>query len=137
MLLLREVTMKKTSILLALALALAAALTAAPASAGPPHRGGYYHGHGSRVIFGFSVGAPWGYPYAYPYYPYRYYPAYGYYPAPVIVQQQPSVYVEQPQAQPSQPPAGYWYYCAEANGYYPYVKECPAGWQRVAPQPQN
>ena len=52
------------------------------------------------------------------------------------MQQQPQVYVEQPQAQPSQP-SGYWYYCADSRAYYPYVKECPSGWQRVAPQPQN
>jgi hypothetical protein len=133
----REVTMKKTRIFLALALA--AAFAAAPASAGPPRHGGHYHGGGARVVFGFNLGVPLGYPYAYPYYPYRYYPVYGAYPypAPVIVQQQPSVYVEQPQVQPSSPPAGYWYYCADARAYYPYVRECPAGWERVAPQPQN
>ena len=27
----------------------------------------------------------------------------------------------------------YWYYCEEAGTYYPYVKECPGGWQRVLP----
>jgi len=31
------------------------------------------------------------------------------------------------------PPA--WYYCPESKAYYPYVKECPGGWQQVAPQP--
>lgn len=96
--------------------------------------------HRGRVVVG--VGLGFGFPYyAYgPYYPYYpYYPSYyypPYYPAPVVVQQQPSVYVEQPQAQPSQP-SGFWYYCADSRAYYPYVKECPAGWQRVAPQPQH
>jgi len=54
-----------------------------------------------------------------------------------VVQQQPTVYVEQPPAPQAQPhqPAGWWYYCADAAAYYPYVKECPAGWQRVAPRP--
>lgn len=28
----------------------------------------------------------------------------------------------------------WWYWCADARTYYPYVKECPGGWQRVAPQ---
>lgn len=27
----------------------------------------------------------------------------------------------------------YWYYCAQAGGYYPYVPSCPAGWLRVVP----
>ena len=97
--------------------------------------------HGPRVVVGIGIGAP--FPYSYPYYyrpyPYYYYPPYAYYPAPVVVQQQP-VYIEQnapqPQAQP-QASSGYWYFCAEPNGYYPYVRECPTGWQRVAPQPSN
>ena len=31
----------------------------------------------------------------------------------------------------------YWYFCRGANAYYPYVKECPGGWQRVQPRPQE
>ena len=117
---------------LALTLALTA-LCAAPSA----------FAHGPRVSIGIGFGAPY-YPYYYRPYPY-YYPPYAYYPAPVVIQQQP-VYIEQnspqpqfqpqPQAQP-QAPSGYWYFCAEPNGYYPYVKECPTGWQRVAPQPSN
>jgi hypothetical protein len=57
------------------------------------------------------------------------------------VQQQPITYIEQPVPQPpaqqQQSALGYWYYCADPGAYYPYVKECPAGWQRVAPQPSN
>jgi hypothetical protein len=34
-----------------------------------------------------------------------------------------------------EPPGHWWYYCADAKAYYPYVRECPGGWQRVAPQP--
>jgi hypothetical protein len=52
------------------------------------------------------------------------------------------VYIEQQQAPAAPPPApvaaapaDYWYYCAAAQGYYPYVKECPGGWQKVLPQP--
>jgi hypothetical protein len=43
----------------------------------------------------------------------------------------PPVYVER--IDPAE--QGSWYYCEQERGYYPYVKECPAGWQRVAPQP--
>ena len=122
--------MKTTKTVLALVLVLMGVLAAEPAFA---------WGH-SRVRVGVYVGVPlFGFPYYYPPYPYApyYYPAY--YPAPVVVQQQPAVYVEQPAAQQPAPaasqPQGYWYYCADSRGYYPYVKECPAGWQRVAPQP--
>jgi hypothetical protein len=94
------------------------------------------HHHGPRVTFGLHVGVPLlGFPYYYPPYPY-YQPAY--FPAPIVIQQPPTVYVEQPapqQAQTQQLPTGYWYYCGDARAYYPYVKECPGGWQRVAPQP--
>jgi len=47
-----------------------------------------------------------------------------------------------PQAQPppheqSQQQTYFWYFCPGANAYYPYVRECPGGWQRVAPQPPS
>jgi len=80
---------------------------------------------------------PWpAYPY---YYPYAVYSAY---PAPVIVQRDPQVYVQQalpaqavPTApEPAQPqPADYWYYCEDTRGYYPYVQQCPRGWMTVVP----
>jgi len=132
--------MKTNRILLTFALAAAALLGAGTASAGGYHGGyhggyGHYHGYyGPRFVFGVNVGWPY-YGYGYGYYPY-YYPGYAYYP-PYAVQQQPSTYVEQPQQQAQQPAAGFWYYCADSRAYYPYVKDCPAGWQRVAPQPQN
>jgi hypothetical protein len=97
---------------------------------------------GGRVAVGIGIGVPvggyyggygygWGPHYGYGY-PYYYSP---YYAAPVVVQQQAPVYIEQqPAAQPAQP-SGSWYYCNDSRAYYPYVKECPAGWQRVAPQP--
>lgn len=103
-----------------------------------------YHGHGPRARVGVYIGAPvvlggaWGYgyrPYYYGYpYPY-YYPS-----APVVTS--PPVYIEQaPQAGAAAPqaaaPASYWYYCANPEGYYPYVKECPNGWQQVSPQPER
>jgi len=72
-----------------------------------------------------------------------------YYPAPVYapyapgyaeqayVQQQPVVVV-QSAPPPSAAPAAaenWWYYCAQAAGYYPYVRTCPSGWTRVSPVP--
>lgn len=104
------------------------------------HRG---HG-GGHVGLGFYFGAPY-----YPYYPRPYYPdpyyAYPYYP-PVVtvpVPTQPPVYIEQgntnTQAAPQQAPAAqannYWYHCDKPEGYYPYVKDCPGGWERVDPTP--
>ena len=48
----------------------------------------------------------------------------------------PSVYIEQPDPETStEEQTNYWYYCKKSRTYYPYVKECPGGWQRVTPQP--
>jgi hypothetical protein len=113
--------MKPMKRILVLALIAAGALVSGSAFAG---------GH---VRFGISIGVPiWGPGYYYP--PYYYYPpAYYYEPAPVVVvPSQPQRYIEQaPQAS-----AGMWYYCADSKAYYPYVKDCPGGWQRVSPTPR-
>ena len=62
------------------------------------------------------------------------FPVYPYYATPeVIIQQQPQVYVEPQQTQPEE--EGYWYYCPNPQGYYPYVKKCPTGWMKVVPSP--
>jgi len=89
--------------------------------------------------------------YSYPAYSYPG-PAYSYsgpaytYPGPAYAYPGPAVapsagYVEQgysqaapPQVQHSQP-QGDWYFCADSNAYYPYVRECPEGWQRVPSTP--
>ena len=90
--------------------------------------------HGGRVGVGVYVGPYWGPgPWYYP-------PPYYYRPEVVVVPApQPPVYIEQQQEAPVEtappPVAQYWYYCAGAKGYYPYVKECPGGWQKVLPQP--
>jgi hypothetical protein len=55
---------------------------------------------------------------------------------------EPTVYVEREGASAEAPVAPavapstqqWWYWCASAHGYYPYVGACPEGWQRVAPQ---
>ena len=136
-------TTYRNRIVLGLALAVASALSAGPALAGGGHGGhgggGWHGGHGGwhggtrySVGLNFGFGGYYGYPY-YPYYYYPYYPAY--YPSPVV--QQPTTYVEQAQPQVQEQPSGYWYYCPASKAYYPYVKDCSASWQRVAPQPGN
>jgi len=99
------------------------------------HAGGYGHGWGwGGVGLGIALGSLYwpGYYGGYYSYPYGYpAPAYSY-PSP------PTAYVDQGvlQAAPSQP-QGDWYYCASSNAYYPYVRECPAGWQRVPSVPSR
>jgi len=128
-----------------LLLALFAALASSSAMADYRGHGGHGHGgygyrgghayHGG-VRFGVTLGFPL---YGLGYYPGRYYgypyPAYGY-PPVVVAPASPPIYVEQGsnQAAPSQA-QGDWYYCAASKAYYPYVAECPAGWQRVPAQP--
>jgi hypothetical protein len=119
---------------LALALTVSAACILLSSTAWPHGRGGGWaghHHHGAR--FGFYVGSPfffdpfysWRFGYPYPYYP----------PTIITVPSQPPVYIEQTPAPTRQYPAGYWYYCDNPQGYYPYVKHCPSGWQPVEPTP--
>ena len=88
------------------------------------------HGGRGGVRFGVFVGGPvyWGPGYWGPayYYPPPYYPP-PEYPA------SPPVYIERDDGPASA--QGFWYYCEQSRGYYPYVKECPAGWKRVPPAP--
>ena len=113
-------------------------------------RHGGFHGHGGfggpRIGLGFSFGFPIYAPYYYAPAPY-YYPPYAYSPAPYyyyppMVEQAPQTYIEQgtdqpapAQASPNQAQGAWWYYCAESRSYYPYVRDCPGGWQRVSPTP--
>ncbi len=115
--------MRKAACLLAVAVFLLSAAT-------PAHA--WRH---SRVFFStsvfigapFFVGAPffpvWGWG---PWYP-SYAP-----PAPVVIREAPQAYVQPPTVQAA--PASYWYYCADAKAYYPYVQQCPGGWLKVVPQ---
>jgi hypothetical protein len=119
---------------------------------GGGHGGGGHFGGGFRgggVGFGIALGVPlYGLGYYSGYYPYPAYaypPAYGY-PGPAVA---PSgAYAEQgyaqgyPQGYPQAAPApaqpqGDWYFCPNSNAYYPYVRECPNGWQRVPAQPSH
>ena len=57
------------------------------------------------------------------------YPAYLYPPAVGYAPPPPLEYIEQPRA------PDVWYFCPESDAYFPYVQQCPGGWQQVAPQP--
>ena len=93
---------------------------------------GYGWGYGYGAGLALSIGAPWGW----------YGPAAAYVMpswVPMNVAVLPSPTVEElaveapaaPQAAPRQP--GYWYYCTEPAGYYPYVNQCSRPWIAVEP----
>jgi hypothetical protein len=105
---------------------LCAAATGPAWADGRGHR--HHHHHGSRVGVGVYFGVPLGYHwYGPPSYYYRY-------PQTVIVQPEP-VYIERAAPQAAAPAEAVWYYCSASRTYYPYVKDCPGGWERVVPTP--
>ena len=83
-------------------------------------RGGrWYHGsHDGRSGWWWIVGTLW-----------------YFYPSPVFPY--PNPYVP-PVASvpPTTPTTSYYYYCQNPSGYYPYVTQCPGGWQLVPATPQ-
>jgi hypothetical protein len=102
------------------------------------HHGVFFHGRGCCVSFGgvfwgpgFGWGAPWpwfGYPVAV-------------WPVPVSTFSPPPVQfversaVEQQEPGSAAPDPGYWFHCARPEGYYPYVRSCPGGWEPVPARP--
>jgi hypothetical protein len=113
-----------------------------PGSRGGAHPGGHaahpgvhrYPG-GSYFVPRYRAGVFIGAPLFAPFYYYPPPPPY-YYPAPIMAPTEP-IYIEQYPGQTGPDPASYWYFCASANAYYPYVGECPEGWQPVSPQPSS
>jgi hypothetical protein len=55
-------------------------------------------------------------------------------PRPVYVQPAPP-YAPGYEPSVAPPSVPYWYFCAAANAYYPYVNSCPSGWQAVPATP--
>ena len=86
----------------------------------------------ARVIVG--LGFNFGFPLYWPV-PYYYAPPVYYAPPPVYYAPAPAPVPAQQTAAPAA--ESWWYYCASAKGYYPYVRDCPGGWQRVSPTPQQ
>ena len=96
-----------------------------PAHAGSDHNQLFGHRQG-HLDFGVFLGPGWWGPGFWA--PSPYYPYYPYYPQPPLeVQESPANVQATPQS--AQP----WYFCPELQGYYPYVKECPRSWIKVAP----
>jgi hypothetical protein len=124
-------------------------VTVAPAVAQDP--GVYVNPLGALLLLPFTVAAtvtggvaallaaPFTYPYApypaydYPYsysYPYSYGYPYSYsYPYSAWYGYAAPAYVSA-----TQPATSYWYYCASARTYYPYVSTCPEAWMQVVPR---
>lgn len=107
---------------------------------GGHHGGGFVGHHGGGFALGYGLGyglryGPFGgYGLYNPYWGYGGYYGYGYaYPPVITVPSTPPVYIQRNITPPLEP--NYWYYCRSAAGYYPYVRECPGGWEKVAPQP--
>jgi len=100
--------------------------TEALARGGHGHFGGHRHFHRGHAGVGVLIAAPL-------FWPWYGAPSY-YYPPVVAAPSSPPVYVERGDDLAAQSPSNDWYYCAESEGYYPYVKECPGGWQRVPPR---
>jgi hypothetical protein len=125
---------------------------------------GYYGGHHHGGVY-FSFGVPWpgywwggyypGYYYGPPPY-YGYSPYYGsspYYDYAAPAMSAPPQYIERSDVEGTAPPAQqqpqqqqqpqssqepqqtWWYWCPSSEKYWPYVKECTGGFQRVPAQP--
>lgn len=80
--------------------------------------------HDGRFAWWWVLGNSW-YFYPAPIYPYP-----TYVPPAVIVQQPPPVPA-------GLPPAHYWYFCDNPQGYYPYVASCGVPWRAVPATPPN
>lgn len=93
------------------------------------HAGHGHHGR-TRVYIGgsFWLGPPlfWG---PGPWVPRYYYGGPVYFPLPPAYVQPPTGYIQR-----GQEDSGYWYYCDNPSGYYPYIKSCPGGWMKVVPE---
>jgi len=78
--------------------------------------------HGGRFGWWWTLGGFW-YLYPEPIYPYP-----TYVPPAIVVQQAPPVPT-------GLPPAQFWYYCDNPQGYYPYVASCNGTWRSVPVTP--
>jgi len=89
------------------------------------------HDHGRADFF---IESPYSRPnfYYWPYYSFE-----PYYSSPsIIMPSRPPAYIDQGTVLNIQSfGPNSWDYCQEPAGYYPYVQECSAGWQRIEPQP--
>ena len=136
-----------------LAIVAAASLAAAPAWADRGHGHGHGHGHGYFWgPFGFLMGSAILYSAIQPRTVY-YAPGVAFVPYGSVTTVMQPYYVDQTYSSPpvvALPPAPqdgsqvsalgmpgsqWWYFCKNPNGYYPYVRECQSGWEKVSPTP--
>jgi hypothetical protein len=110
--------------IIAIAAVLAGIAWTAPAMA----YGHFVHGR-VGIFIGPGFG-PWYYP---PYYYGGYYGPYPYYGYGAYAPAAPTQYIEQGAVRQAEQAS--WYYCADPQGYYPYVQQCRTSWQRVSPTP--
>ena len=96
-----------------------------PAAYGPYAGTGWNHGWGQ------GWRANWGYAGFYGPYAGYYAPPVVYAPPPVVTYAAPV----QPMVLAAQPQPAVWYYCEASGKYFPYVQECPTGWQTQAATP--
>jgi hypothetical protein len=137
-----------------------------PGYGGSHPGGGYGHWHGSvGIYYGgpywgwgwpgyYGYYSPWYYGYYWPGYYYNYgyaYGPYGYVPQTVnggvtYIEREPVTAsttspppVQIPDGAAPAPPSGtqWWYLCNSPRGAYPYVRECPGGWERVPAVPPS
>ena len=134
-----------TLFLAAFATLLSCLAVSTPAEAYGRARGGVY------LNFGVPFPYYWGPRFYYPPAPVYYYDDYYAPPAVIVQRREPPQYIERsdvegtpaPQTQPApavsqpqqQPQHQWWYWCQASEKYFPYVKECPGGFQRVPAQP--
>lgn len=117
-------------------------------------RPGWGWGWGGGWGWGWAVAPGWGWGWAgAPGWGWGGAPGWGWGGAPVVVAQQTffppfeqTVFIERETVVPEQAqapalappvtaqPTSWWYWCASAQGYYPYVDQCPEAWQRIAPR---
>jgi len=83
---------------------------------------------------GFFIESPYSQPnfYYWPYYTYQ-----PYYSSPTIITpSSPPTYIDQGTVlNPQSLEPNRWDYCPDPAGYYPYVQDCPGGWEKIEPQP--
>lgn len=117
--------MKKVIIILLAMLSVSPAFADGGRGGGGGNWGGYRHGGGwgwgGGWIFPALIGGAIVYDLSQP---------------PTVIQPQ-TVYIQPAPAYAPMPATQqYWYFCAAANAYYPYVASCPGGWEAVpASQP--
>jgi len=89
-----------------------------PAAYGPGYGPGWGAGWGPGWRGNWAYGGGYYGPYA------------GYY-APPVVYAPPVAYLPPPQPMvlAAQPQPAVWYYCEASGKYFPYVQDCPSGWQ--------